>query len=311
MRFTDRRQEAITIESSIGPRRTVTRRARRLVGQLLPPIVAEPLRRTILRRRASEEWQYCPQGWPEDDPQIHGWDADSVAETQLARWPAFIRSAETVGPLGLSSEAANPVELDYGTHNTIMSFGYVLERAARGRDGLSMLDWGGGIGHYAVYARALVPDVKLDYHCRDLPRLARAGRQVLPDATFHETDASALARQYDLILASSSLHYAKEWRSTLTSLASVTGRYLYVTRQPVVTTAASFVVVQRPHRYGYMTEYPGWFLNRTEFLEEARALGLELLREFLIAERPVVPGAPEQADYRGFLFAAPSGQGTA
>jgi putative methyltransferase (TIGR04325 family) len=174
-----------------------------------------------------------------------------------------------------------------------------------------MLDWGGGIGHYAIYARALLPEVALDYHCRDLPRFAAAAKDVLPEAAFHDADETALARTYDLVLASSSLHYSRDWRAALAKLAAVAAPYLYVTRQPFVETAASFVVVQRPYRYGYMTEYPGWFLNRAEFLGETRALGLQLLREFLIAERPVVRGAPEQADYRGFLFAAPSGRGTA
>jgi putative methyltransferase (TIGR04325 family) len=192
-----------------------------------------------------------------------------------------------------------------------MRVGHVLARAARGRDRLSMLDWGGGIGHYYIYASALLPEVELDYHCRDLSRFAAAGRDVVPQATFHDADETALARAYDLVLASSSLHYSEDWRGTLARLASVTDHYLYVTRQPFIATAPSFVVVQRPHRHGYLTEYPGWFLNRGEFLAEARALGLDLLREFLIAERPVVPGAPEQADYRGFLFAAPSGRGTA
>ena len=78
-----------------------------------------------------------------------------------------------------------------------------------------------------------------------------------------------------------------------------------MTRQPFVAAGPSFVVVQRPSRHGYLTEYPGWFLNRDEFLAEARGLGLELTREFLIAERPIVPDAPVQADYRGFLFAVP------
>ena len=66
--------------------------------------------------------------------------------------------------------------------------------------------------------------------------------------------------------------------------------------------AASFVVVQRPYVHGYDTEYPGWFLNRAEFLAAADGLGMRLVREFLIQERPFVPDAPEQADYRGFLF---------
>ena len=134
---------------------------------------------------------------------------------------------------------------------------------------------------------------------------------MLPMAAFHDSDQSALARPYDLVLASSSLHYSRNWRDTLAKIASVSNPYLYITRQPFVESVPSFVVVQRPHRHGYLTEYPGWFLNRSEFLEEARKLGLELLREFLIAERPVVPEAPEQAGYRGFLFAAPSASVTA
>lgn len=34
-----------------------------------------------------------------------------------------------------------------------------------------MLDWGGGLGAYYVYSRALLPDLELDYHCRELPLL--------------------------------------------------------------------------------------------------------------------------------------------
>jgi putative methyltransferase (TIGR04325 family) len=277
-----------------------------MARQLLPPIVAEPLRRRLLRAQDGDEWRYRPPGWPEDAAAAAGWDADSIAATQVVRWPAFVRSVQSNAPFGLSPEAASGRGQDYATHNTIMSFGYVLARAAHDRDRLSILDWGGGIGHYSVYAQALLPEVELDYHCRDLPRLVSAGRQVLPEATFHDDDESAFARRYDLVLASSSLQYSRDWRQTFAKLASVADPYLYVTRQPFVATAASFVVVQRPHRHGYVTEYPGWFLNRTEFLDEARALRLTLLREFLIDERPLVPGAPEQADYRGFLFSAAS-----
>jgi putative methyltransferase (TIGR04325 family) len=297
----------------MGPRSAGTARLlRRIARQLLPPIVAAPLRRAVGARGvpADTEWEYRPDGWPAD-PAIRGWDAESVVSTQLARWPAFVRSVEAPAPFGVSNEAAGPTHLDHATHNTIISFGYVLGRTGHGRRRLSMLDWGGGIGHYNVYANALLPEVELDYHCRDLSRFAEAGREVQPRATFHDRDETALARPYDLVLASSSLHYSKDWRADLAKLASVTGSYLYVTRQPFVDTAASFVVVQRPHRYGYLTEYPGWFLNRREFLSAADGLGLELLREFLIAERPVVPGAPEQADNRGFLFAAPAGRAQA
>ena len=288
------------------------RRLGRVAGQFLPPIVAAPLRRAWRARAHTgpPDWEYLPGGWPPRDAGSVGWDADSIVATQTARWPAFARSVNAPAPFGLSNEAVGPVERDYATHNTILTFGYVLARSAVGRDRLSMLDWGGGVGHYGVYAKALLPEVPIEYHCHDLARFVVAGRRLLPDATFHDTAESALARRYDLVLASSSVHYSKDWRVTLAGLAGATGRYLYVTRQPFVETAPSFVVVQRPHRYGYLTEYPGWFLNRGEFLAAAVENGLELLREFLIDERPFVAGAPEQADYRGFLFRTGSGEGT-
>jgi putative methyltransferase (TIGR04325 family) len=310
------RAEAIAIgseDSGSGVR--VTRRIRRIARQLLPPIVAEPIRRALQRRRGGGEWEYRPSGWPDGDPKIHGWDEQSFLATHLPRWPDFVRFSETSGPLGshyeMPSRGERQPAVSYETHNTIMCFGYVLARAARGRDRLSMLDWGGGIGHYCIYARALLPEVELDYHCRDLPLIAAAGRDVLPDATFHDSDESALARPYDLVLASASLHYARDWRGTLARIASAANPYLYVTRQPFVETAPSFVVVQRPHHVGYLGENPLWFLNRTEFLDEAGRLGMGLLREFPIAERPLVQGAPEQADNRGFLFATRSSRAPA
>jgi hypothetical protein len=50
--------------------------------------------------------------------------------------------------------------------------------------------------------------------------------------------------------------------------------------------------------------------NRGEFLHATGVLGLTLVREFLIWERSAVIGAPEQADYRGFLFATSASEGS-
>jgi putative methyltransferase (TIGR04325 family) len=280
---------------------------RHIARQILPPIVAEWLRNVRDRRQGAlpTEWEYQPAGWPTVEHGGEGWNDDSVVATQLARWPAFVRSVESGAPFGLSLHAAGDPELDYGVHNTVMSFGYVLARASARRSHLVMLDWGGALGQYSIYARALMPDLDIEYHCRDLPQLTRGGRSVLPDGTFHDTDESALARRYDLVLASSSIHYSRDWQATLANLASVTDGYLYLTRQPVVLKVPSFVVIQRPYRHGYHTEYPGWFLNRDALLTEASANDLVPLREFLIAERHIVHGAPEQAEYRGFLFRGP------
>ena len=52
-------------------------------------------------------------------------------------------------------------------------FGYVLALAARTNRGLTVLDYGGNLGDYYWLAEALVPDVELDYHCKELPRSPR------------------------------------------------------------------------------------------------------------------------------------------
>lgn len=303
-----REARARAIAPSIRDDRSSARRFRRLAVRWLPPVITDALRlAAAARKQAGPEWEYLHDGWPEADSTFRGWDVDSVVATQVSRWPSFVRSVAAPRPFGSSNEAEASANGDYGVHNTVMSFAYVLARAARERERVSILDWGGGIGHYCVYARSLLPEVELDYHCRELARLASAGRQVLPDQTFHDSDETALARRYDLVLASSSLQYSEDWRRVLAGLARVASPYLYVTRTPFISDAPSFVVVQRPHRHGYLTEYAGWFLNRHEFLSECAGLGLRLEREFLIDERPYVEGAPEQAGYRGFLLRTTSG----
>jgi hypothetical protein len=65
--------------------------------------------------------------------------------------------------------------------------------------------------------------------------------------------------------------------------------------------------VQRPYMYGYMTEYPGWFMNRTRLFEFMNKRGFSLERQFLVAEQPNVPNSPEPAHYYGFLFRRSAG----
>src|SRR5205814_1473746 len=85
--------------------------------------------------------------------------------------------------LGLNHEA--PVAeieraADLSAHNLLVSFGYVLALTARDRDGISVLDWGGGIGHYYALGRALLRGVEIEYTSRDLPLLSARGRELLP-----------------------------------------------------------------------------------------------------------------------------------
>ena len=185
-------------------------------------------------------------------------------------------------------------------HNTVLTFGYVLARAAIGRKSVSMLDWGGGIGHYLLYAKALLPELKIDYHCKDVPALVEVGRRVLPEATFHESD-SCLNQTYDLVMASGSLQYSQNWRAYLGRLGSSASRFLYVTRLPITQTNPTFAMTQRAQKFGY-GDLCGWVVNEVEFLDIAQEVGLTLLREFIVSEHYCVRGLPETVQLRGFLF---------
>ena len=95
---------------------------------------------------------------------------------------------------------------DVGPHNTIMSFAYALGRATVGNQRVSVLDWGGGVGHYFVYARKLFPEIDMEFVIKDLPGLCEIGRELLPGATFVSNETQALSRRYDFVFASSSIH---------------------------------------------------------------------------------------------------------
>src|SRR5271157_2778273 len=96
--------------------------AKRAAKAVLPPVLVDVYRQ--LRRRSGRveppDWEYLPGGWPEASTSSPGWNADSVVETQLERWPAFIRSLATTAPFGLSNESAAGLP-DYGAHNSIIS----------------------------------------------------------------------------------------------------------------------------------------------------------------------------------------------
>jgi putative methyltransferase (TIGR04325 family) len=205
------------------------------------------------------------------------------------------------GPLGIAHESDKMANTDIYGHNAIMTFAYTLALAARKKDRLSILDWGGGIGHYYILAQALLPGVYIEYHCKDVPLLCEYGAQLFPEQYFY-TDECCFKRTYDFVMASASIHYTEEWRVLLKNLADATNKYLYIANIPIVWQAPSFVFVQRPYQYGYNTEYLSWCLNRTEFLTTAEGSGLELVREFVHGYQPFIAGAPEQNIYRGYLF---------
>ena len=271
------------------------------VKMLTPPVcwgVARQLRDWA--RPRPPEWEYTPDGFT--GMSARGWNQQSVASAEMSRWAEFCRLVEGSGPLGISHESSAISSREYFAHNTIMSFAYVLAVASRGRDSISMLDWGGNLGHYYVIARALLSQVEIDYHCKDVPVLVEAAKQNLPGTHFFFDEAECGTQAYDLVFASGSLQYSQDWKSSIDTLAQASKRYVYLARVATVMSAPSFTVLQRAYRQGYESEWVGWVFNAHELKTYLGKLGYTLVREFLDAPGPKVHGAPENFEYRGFLF---------
>jgi putative methyltransferase (TIGR04325 family) len=264
--------------------------------RLLPPLITGAIRHSL------SEWSYVSRDWPAQDLPGEGWNAASIAAKQEAHWPVLVGNLAGTGPLGVSHSPSQLTRDHPGDHNAMMSYGYVLARAARNKDRLSLLDWGGGAGHYYLYSKALLPEIVVDYECYDLPALCRLGRKLVPEAHFHEEAGTLPRARFDLVISSSSLHYFSDWRQSAGALAGHTREFLYIARLQTVNRSPSFVVRQRPYGQGYDTEYLSWFINRGELIGHIEALGLELVREFVFAEQWSVKRAPEGGECRGFLF---------
>ena len=275
----------------------------RWIRDWIPPALLRLLRRLRHGRKAIVEWEALPEGWAyaESHAEVKGWNRPEIVDVYREKWSQFVELVSGTGPLGIAHESTVVQNKDLASHNAMMAFAYVLAQAAHGKESLSLLDWGGGIGHYCLIAQATLPQVDIDYHCKDVPLLADYGTGLLPEQSFY-SDESCLDRGYDLVMASASMHYTEEWRQLLRRFVGACQGYVYITSLPIVREAASFVFVQRAYAYGYNTEYIGWCLNRDEFLAEAQLAGLDLVREFVVGHSPVIVGAPEQNEYWGFLF---------
>lgn len=274
---------------------------RLLLKAIVPPIVWLAVK-TLVKRKPTQlpDWELCPNGF--ENNQTRGWNLARVAASERSRFADFRAQVAAPAVLAVAHEV-DDVRMECSwAHNLAITWGYVLARAAAGKPQLNVLDWGGGLGHSFLLARSLWPELTLSYCIKDLPEMVKAGRELLPEVRFVDSDADAFTQRYDLVIASGSLHYAVEWRAQLRALANAATQWLYVTRLPTLVQANSYVFVQRVRGLGYDTEYLGWSLNRHEFLTAVSELGLVLEREFLFDEVAPAHNAPEPGRYRGFLF---------
>jgi putative methyltransferase (TIGR04325 family) len=229
---------------------------------------------------------------------------DRVAAAEDQRWPAFEAALRAPQPLAMAHEHPDPGQPQMWAEHHWLTLLYVAGRAQH--DGvLELLDWGGGLGHLALVLREALPKLQLRYHLHDLPAFCEYARKRLPDATVHGSADNALARSYDLVIASGSIHYVQDWRGLLAGLAKSSRKDLLLLRLPTVTTSDSYVFVQRVPNLGYDAEFFGWCLRKDEVIDFVTAQGLVLEREFLSLEGAPVVGASEAGKYVGLWFRRP------
>jgi putative methyltransferase (TIGR04325 family) len=271
-------------------------RLRRLVYDWTPPAMVPLLRRM---RRPLSTTRRLPE-WPAGAEA--NWNHPSIAATEIEKWTRFLELTSGAQPLGINHELPRLGNLDPAAHNVTMSFAYSAAVAISGRQAISVLDWGGGLGHYARLLRVLFPAVDFDYQCHDLPEICELGRSVQPQVVYSSAPGAWEDRRYDFVLASGSLQAVRDWQRQLAQLARATRGHLLLGRTPVSESKSSFVIAQRPRGLGYNTELVSWVFDRGELLTVAAEAGLELIREFVLHDFEPVSGVRERPAVRAYLF---------
>lgn len=246
--------------------------------------------------------EYTPKGWEtvleQRSDSAGGWNAPTVGSTESERWAAYVRNCSGAGPLGFAHEYQDTSTVDnVSFHNVHITYAYVLALVSRQKSAVSVLDWGGGLGHYFILGKAVCPEVTLDFHCKEVQSIAQIGSQLNPEVHWY-TDDSCLERQYDLVMINGSLQYFQDWELTLQRIAPSVRDYLFLTRLPVVDRGPGFVAIQRD----YGTEMLHQQLNAEAVVKVVQQTGLTLVREFVVGDRPFIKNAPEQCELRGWLF---------
>lgn len=271
---------------------------RSLVYDCVPP-AAIRLANRILDMVRPAHFEFVGYTWSDRLP-ARGWEAEGVKQNRERTWNPFVSSLSRTTLLGISEEDLRfPRAVNTNLQSLYLSYGYCLGLACRHSSKAMVLDWGGSTGNYYLVSKQLLPEVDFTYRCAELPAACAIGRTLLPAVVFDE-DESWKKLRFDFVFSSSALQYLDDWRPTVDALVQSSKRYLYITRMPFVITARSFVAIQRVK--SYRTEYLGWVLNRSEFVQFIEGRGMRLVRQFVNHAGPRIRGAPEPNLYMGFLF---------
>jgi putative methyltransferase (TIGR04325 family) len=265
--------------------------AARVIQSIVPPLLWR-LGSRVKRRvvRSTTLLEYAPDGWATQLP-------DNLNSDDF--WTAFVAKEQAYCEALIARvRAGEPMLYPDGDANSKNAvFGYVLALAAGSRGKVSVLDYGGNMGEFYWFGRAMVPDVQLDYHVKELSSVAEAGRRLSPDVTWH-TDDACLDASYDLVMFSSSIQCLRDWRDVLYRAARSTRGYLLLSDVGTARNVPTFVATHREGGHTCMQ----MALNRSEVIETAERGGLRLIREFPMGPHPPIVNAPEQPVCTGWLF---------
>jgi putative methyltransferase (TIGR04325 family) len=263
---------------------------KRLLQSLTPPLLWS-VGKAVKRKwfRSVDRYSYAPDGWSTRLPR------DAAPEDY---WTARVRRDRADCEALIAQMRKGQLRMtECGEYLKRIIFAYVLALVARDHHALSILDYGGGLGEDYWVGRALVPAVALDYHCKEFPTVAAAGRELSPDIKWH-TDDACLQQQYDLVMFSSSLQYLPDWKQMLRLAAVAARRHLFITDIPVVRAVLSGVATERSAS-GINVH---WLLNRDEIIGAANDAGFTVIQEIAMGDYPEVAGAPEQPTCIALLF---------
>jgi putative methyltransferase (TIGR04325 family) len=268
-----------------------------MLKPVLPPFlwnIGKDIKRRLLR--SVDHYAYAPRGWdtlPADASEAY-W------RTFIPRERAFCEALTARVRAGDFMVTAPEDNLKY------ITFAYVLALATRHRQKIRILDYGGNLGEYYWLGRGLVPGVELDYHCKELPAIVEAGRELTPEVCWHADDA-CLATPHDLAMFSSSLQYLPGWKDIVRRAALGSRDYVFLADIALVRNVPTYVITQRS---GGMTTQQCLF-NRSEIIATVERAGLALVGEFAMCEHPPVAGGPEQPARVGLLFRRDAASGNA
>ena len=241
--------------------------------------------------------EYAPNGWKSVSDNS-GWDSFTVVDAEKSNWQFFCQMLGGTGPIDFHHEQKDPQKTRSFLYNNVnITYGYVLAIAAHQKTSLSILDYGGSLGHYYNLGKALLPQVRLDFCCKETPVMAEAGKQVNPEIHWY-TDDSYLDRIFDLVMVTGSLQYMEHWQTFLKEISRAVGEYFFLTRVPVIQETGTYVAIQKTHN----TEMCHWIFNKDDLLQVMDSSGFLPVREFNLGERHYIHNATERCELRGWLF---------